>query len=128
MSEHVDEPTIPEQISELEERVAGLETRITEAIASEVAKTVPPIAVEAVRGALEPYVEKIGELTDRFAKVADRGEQGIDAWAHAKIDALTNGVSRAIGIHIPMPTRPGEIVSGSVTVPGAETADQLSHG
>lgn len=121
-------PTIPAQLDDLEQRVAALETRFLEAVASEVAKVAGPVAADAVRSALEPYVVKIEELTGKLSGAADREAAGIDAFAHEKIRAVVSAVERAIGIKIPLPETPGAAAIGDVTVPGAETADQLSKG
>lgn len=126
MSELAPEPTIPALIGFLDERVKALEGDLPALVSAEVEKLAGPVAGAAVKDALEPYVAQIRELTDKLAGAADREAAGIDSFAHAKIGAVVNAVERAIGIKIPMPTRPGEHVVGDVTVPGAETADQLS--
>lgn len=128
MSGVAHEETIPEQISALAGRVEGLETRLAEELEAEVAKAVGPIVAKAVAAELEPYVEKIRDLTGRLGTAAGNEAAGVDAWAHAKISAIVSAVQRAIGIEIPLPTAPGEHVIGDVKVTGAETADQLSKG
>lgn len=119
-------PTIPELIAELQGKVEKLEGDLPALVAAEVEKVAGPVAGEAVKGALTPYVGKIKDLTDKLGSAADRQSAGVDEWAHAKIGAVINAVERAIGIKIPVPSHPGEVVTGDVTVPGAETADQLS--
>lgn len=119
-------PTIPAEIDRLKERLVELEGKLPELVAAEVEKVAGPLAAEAVKAALAPAAAELEKLTELLAQKAEREGVIADAWAHSKISAVVTAVERAIGIKIPLPGAPGEIVSGEVTVPGAETADQLS--
>lgn len=116
-------------VAELTAKVEGLEAGITAALEAEVAKYL---------GADGPIAKKVDAALEQVdgilqAKTAELGEDAsselekLIQWAHARINALHVGVSRAIGVTITLPDSPTQAVTGDVTVTGTETADRLGQ-
>lgn len=120
------------RVDELTARLEALEALVAEN-ADAVPARVNETLTEAFKGASKPLLEeieaKIDELSAKAEEIADPELEGIVEavkWAHAKINALHGGVSRAIGVTIPLPEAPEAAPDGEVEVTGTEKADRLA--